>query len=125
MVPPYSLRSAIIGDNLDAFHAGNIPAPVLRATDRIHILIRSSARKIGAIVIARLPGVGGGERKEPNPYPPIMPATNPRLAPIIPINRASTKNSERIVVFWAPIALIVPISRIRSVTDVYNVVTIQ
>lgn len=46
----YSLLRATMGDSLDAFHAGYIPAIRLRPTDIPHTVAKSEGRKTGDIL---------------------------------------------------------------------------
>ena len=64
----YSLLRATIGDSLDAFHAGYIPAIRLRPTDIPQTLARSAGRKTGDIFIgALLASPPSGPPAEPIP----------------------------------------------------------
>ena len=51
-------------------------------------------------------------------YAPATPVTNPSVEPNRPIINASLRNSARMNLLFAPIAFMVPISFIRSLTDV-------
>src|SRR5215212_1137837 len=118
----YSLLRATIGDSLDAFHAGYIPATRLRPTDIPHTVARSEGRKTGDILPIPLLVSPSGPPADPNPaintYPPAIPASNPDVAPRIPIMRASTMKRLRTLLFCAPMAFIVPISFVLSITEV-------
>ena len=57
-------------------------------------------------------------------YPRITPVPKPEVAPKTPIRNASTRKRVKISKFCAPIAFKVPISRVLSITEVYNVVII-
>ena len=60
----YSLRNAIRGDKVEAFHAGNIPANTLRTTDNSHTFRVSVTWKMGTIFdVFPKPG---GDRTELN-----------------------------------------------------------
>ena len=50
IIPNYSLRRATMGDSLDAFHAGYIPAIRLSPTDMPQTVARSVGRKTGDIL---------------------------------------------------------------------------
>src|SRR5215212_2101159 len=108
----YSLLRATIGDSLDAFHAGYIPATRLRPTDIPHTVARSEGRKTGDILPIPLLVSPSGPPADPNP------ASNPDVAPRIPIMRASTMKRLRTLLFCAPMAFIVPISFVLSITEV-------
>src|SRR5919106_3930371 len=119
----YSLLRATIGDSLDAFHAGYIPAIRLRPTDIPQTVARSVGRKTGDILVGPLlvpPSSDPPAELNPaiNTYPPAMPASNPKVAPRMPIIKASAMKRLRILLLCAPIAFIVPISFVRSITDV-------
>jgi hypothetical protein len=62
----YSLLSATMGDSLDAFHAGYIPAIRLRPTDIPHTVAKSEGRKTGDIL-------GGPLLVSPPSGPPAEP----------------------------------------------------
>ena len=55
-------------------------------------------------------------------YAPATPTTKPSVEPSRPMISASPRNRARMNLFFAPIAFMVPISFIRSLTDVYRVV---
>ena len=63
----YSLLRATIGESLDAFHAGYIPAIRLRPTDIPHTVARSVGRKTGDILPIPLPVSLLDPPAEPNP----------------------------------------------------------
>lgn len=119
----YSLFNATIGSSLDAFNAGNKPANKLSAVEINHTLIMSTVRKMGAICELLDP-----PSLPPNPalntYAPTIPPSIPHVAPKIPIINASVKNNASMCLPFAPIAFIVPISRVLSMTEVYRVVMI-
>src|SRR6476646_372455 len=115
----YLLRASI-EDSREVFHAGNKPAAKLRSTERTHTLERSWGRNTGVMLACAPPPPPGvrGARPELNKYAPLIPASNPSVDPIIPINKASGRHRERINLFFAPIDFIVPISRVLSLTEV-------
>src|SRR5919109_956105 len=124
----FYLLSALIGDNSDAFHAGYTPAIILIANESIQTLNKSEPENTGVtcvFCVANPPPPGGpGLLKLDIKYAPPTPVIIPTVAPRKPIIKASIKNKESIKLFCAPIAFIVPISNILSLTDVYNVVII-
>ena len=108
-LPCYLLRAAI-GDRRAAFQAGNKPAPKLKITESSHTVDISLATNTGEMCPPPLgPGVLGA-KLEVKTYAPLTPTSSPSVEPMIPIKNASVKNKERINLFLAPIAFIVPIS---------------
>src|SRR5918997_670593 len=125
----YSLLRATIGDSLDAFHAGYMPAITLRPTEIPQTVARSVGRKTGDTFggpVPASPSFCPPDELMPavNTYPPAIPASNPELAPRIPIIRASAMKRLSILPLCAPMAFIVPISLVLSITEVYKVVMI-
>src|ERR671927_311632 len=110
-----------MGDSLDAFHAGYIPAIRLRPTDIPHTVAKSVGRNTGDILGGPLlpPPPPSDPPPEPipavNTYPPAIPASNPEVAPRMPIIKASAMKRLRTLLFCAPIAFIVPISFVLSI----------
>ncbi len=115
---PYLLRASN-GERRDAFQAGNIPAAMLKTTERIHTL-RIMGNKDRSDVSCSCSSSPWARWSKIRHY--ISTAATPtaiaKVDPMRPISNASLKNSKRIKVFFAPIAFIVPISFILSLTDV-------
>ena len=107
-----------MGKVFDAFKEGKRPARVPSITETIHTVARLPARYIGVI------GSSFCDPIEDKMYPPPIPIKIPNVAPIIPISKDSVRKRDKMSTFFAPNAFRVPISLVRSTTDVYKVVTV-
>ena len=101
----YSYRNASIGFNREARKAGINPD-----TTPVNIEINKAINTIGRDTLA---GITYWLIRAATPKDTITPIT----PPIIQIVADSSKNWSRIDFFFAPMAFLIPISRVLSVTD--------